>query len=282
MALEEGQVQIRDLVIGPGTPYRFVRGSHFNPLARSVRADQGGARAWGHGSWSGAEWAEQAAIPMRLVVMGVGTAGWLALHRQLLAAFAPSDVDLDLRFVLAGTEYLMRGRPRLVEPESRHVDGHTYVNAAFVALDPAIYSGSEHSVTLGLPSTVGGLTLPTTAPLTIGATVTSGRATIVNAGTQASGLRLRVDGPVAEPRVSALVAGVATTLRLWLTLGVGQWLDIDTAARTVYLNGTASRRGQASGGWPILPAGTPVEIAFDAAAYDPTALLTATWRDAWH
>jgi hypothetical protein len=80
MPLDEGQVQLRDLVIGPGTPYRFVRGSHFNPLSRSVRADQGGARVWNDGSWSGAEWAEQATIPMRLVVMAVGAGEWLALH----------------------------------------------------------------------------------------------------------------------------------------------------------------------------------------------------------
>lgn len=281
MALAEGQVQIRDLVIGPGTPYRFARGSHFNPLQRTVRADQGGARAWGHGSWSGAEWAEQVVIPMRLVVMGTGTAGWLTLFQQLLAAFAPSDEDLELRFMLAGTEYLMLGRPRMVDPEARHIDGHTYTQASFVCLDPTIYSGTEHQVVLGLPSTSGGLTLPATAPLTVPAVVTAGRATITNAGTKTAGLRLRVDGPVMEPRVSLLDATGTATLRLYLDLDAGQWLDADTAARTVYLNGTASRRGQAAGGWPVLQAGVG-ELAFDAAAYDPAAQLTVTWRDAWH
>jgi hypothetical protein len=281
MALADGQLQIRDLVIGPGTLFRFVRGQHFNPFTRAVRADQAGPRAWGHGGWSGAEWTEPVTLGMRLVVMGVGAAGWLDGMRQLLAAFAPSDTDLDLTFAVAGTEYLMRGRPRMVDPESRHIDGYTYVQAGFVCLDPSIYSATAHQVVLGLPSTTGGLTLPLTAPVSIAATVTSGRATITNAGTKDAGLTLRVDGPVVEPRISLLTDAGTTTLRLWLTLTAGQWVDIDTAARTVYLNGTASRRGQASGGWPVLPSGT-AELAFDASAYDPAAALTTTWRDTWH
>src|SRR5690606_27793991 len=88
----------------------------------------------------------------------------------------------------------------------------------------------------------GGLTVPFTIP----AQVSAGRATLVNAGTSDVGLRLRIDGPVVEPRVTLLTDQGTAVLRLNLTVGAGQWLDIDTAARTVYLNGVASRRGQAS------------------------------------
>lgn len=282
MPLQEGQVQLRDLVMGPGTPFRFV--THFNPLKRDVRADQGDARAWSDGRWSGAERAEQVTIPMRLVVMAVGAAGWMDLMQQLLATFAPSDDDLDLRFVVGGTEYLMRGRPRMVDPEARHIDGHTYTAAAFVALDPTIYSGVEHSVPLGLPSTSGGLSVPFSAPLSISARATSGRAKITNAGTKATALRLRIDGPVPEHRVSLLTPAGTAMVRLWMSLEVGQWLEIDTGKGQVYLNGTASRRGSTTPdgiGWPVLPKGTH-EIAFDAVSYDPAARLTVFWRDAWH
>jgi hypothetical protein len=281
MPLAEGQVQIRDLVIGPGTAFRFVKGQHFNPFSRSVRADQGGARAWADGSWSGAEWAEQIALPMRLVILASGAADYAARMHELLAAFAPASADLDLLFTLGGVEYLMRGRPRMVDPESRHVDGHTYVQAAWVCLDPAIYSATEHQAQTGLPSSTGGLTLPVTAPCTVDALTTSGRRTITNAGTRTTGLLLRVDGPVPEPRISLITDTGATTLRLFLTLEAGQWLDIDTAARTVYLNGTVSRRGQASGGWPTLPSGSS-EVSFAAGMHDPDALLTVAWRDTWH
>lgn len=279
MTLADGQVQVRSLVMGADTIYRFPE--HFNPYSRTVRADQGGQRAWNHGSWSGAEWTEEVVIPMRMYVMTTDPASYVAAQQDLAAAFAPSNTDLELRWAVAGTEYLMYGRPRMVNPEARRLDGGSYVSAAFVALDPRVYSGSTHSQQLMLPVTTGGLTFPVTFPITFPATVISGRATITNAGKAPTGLQLRIDGPVTEPRVSLLAGGVTSTLRLWLTLTSGQWLDIDTMARTVYINGTASRRGNASGDWPTLPSGM-AELAFDASVYNPSAQLTATWRDSWY
>lgn len=282
MALTEGQVQLRDLVMGPGTLYRFV--THFNPFVRNVRADQGGPRAWNDGAWSGAEWTEQVAIPMRLVILATGTAHYVALQQALSAAFAPSHDDLPLTFMVGGTEYVMFGRPRMVEPDARMIDGTTYVQAAFVALNPAVMSSVQHTSVLSLPLVSGGVTRPLTRPYTIAATVISGRALLTNAGKKTTGLILRVDGPVTTPRVSVLAGGVTTTLTVNLTLLADQWLDIDTAARTVYLNGTASRRGDASSSreeWPLLPPGTH-ELAFDASIYNALAQLTASWRDAWY
>lgn len=283
MTLADGQVQLRDLVFGAGAEIRFVGKNHFNPFSRAVRADQGGPRAWNHGNWSGAEFTEQVIIPMRLVIIGdeSGVTGWLARMRGLLAAFAPSHEDLELRFALDGAEYVMFGRPRLVDPEARMMDGTNYVQAAFVALDPVMYSGAEHVESVMLPIVTGGLEFPIQFPIQFTATTVAGRVNLTNAGTATVGLRLRIDGPVVEPRVTLLVDGVASTLRFNLTLTAGQWLDVDTAARTVYMNGTASRRGNAAGVWPLLPSGTH-ELAFDAAAYDAAAELTVTWRDGWH
>jgi hypothetical protein len=439
MPLAEGQFQVRGLVMGPGTPYRLMDDT--NTLTLNVRADQGGKRAWGHGGWSGAEWADEKVVPLRLLVDGGGTvAGLIAAQQQLAAAFAPvgdSAGDVELRYALGGAEYVLFGRPRMVEPETQLLGtGRMFARAAFVALDPHVYSADVHQVQLGLPSAVGGLLVPRgpalnsnpffeaaaapwtaigggtvsrstaeahegtasllltpdgvgtapearsenvpatvgvtyqgagwvkcavarnitvginwrdagavllssttaavpvaaatwtrvvvrgtapastaqaqllyamggtppgsnllwideaelrsengatvglTAPVTVGAVVTAGRTVLVNAGTAEVGLRLRIDGPVDQPRVSLLTGDGVTTLRLGLTVTTGQWVDVDTAARTVYLNGTASRRGQASGGWPVLPRGGG-EIAFDAVTYNPAAMLAVSWRDAW-
>ena len=254
--------------------------THFNPFVRAVRANEGDVRAWNNGAWSGAEFADALTIPMRIVALGQGAAGFLAAHQAIAAAFAPSSTDLELRFAVAGSEYVMYGRPRLVEPQPRNITGVAWYQAAFMALDPLIYSGTEHTQALVLPVASGGLTVPITVPITVAGTVISGRAPITNAGTATVGLRLRVDGPVISPRVSLLVGSVTSTLSFALTLGVGQWLDVDTARRTVYMNGTASRRGLTSGDWPMLPTGT-YELAFDASAYDAAAGLTVTWRDGW-
>lgn len=279
MPLTEGQVQVGSLVMGEGTSYRLLE---FNPWSRTVRADQGDKRAWNHGSWSGAEWQDEAVVPMLIRVLGIDAGSWLALHQQLAAAFAPSHEDIELRWVTGGTEFLLRGRPRMVDPRVRTLGrGQIVTKTGFVALNPTIYSGTLHSEVLTLPIVTGGLTVPLTAPFSIGATVVSGRTSVTNAGTATVGLTTRFDGPVVDPRVTVVANGVVTTLKVMVTLAAGQWLDVDTAARTVYLNGTASRRGNASGGWPVLPPGTH-DLAFDASAYDASAQLTASWRDAWH
>jgi hypothetical protein len=211
-----------------------------------------------------------------------GTARWLALHQQLAAAFAPSHVDIPLSFTVGSDAYMLYGRPRLVEPLAETAfRGWAICRAAFRALDPRVYSAAVHEVTLGLPSVVGGLEVPFTVPFSIGAVVTAGRASITNAGTAATGLVLRIDGPAQEPRISLVGPDSSVrVLRFLDDVDAGQWLEIRTRERVAYLNGTVSRRGRMTGDWPLLEPGTS-EIAFDAAVYDASALLTVTWQDAW-
>jgi hypothetical protein len=287
MPLGEGQVQIGDLVLGTGTPFRFV--THFNPFMRTVRADQGGPRAWQHGSWSGVEWQAEAVVTMNLVIMGNGTADYVARQQQLSAAFAAigdTGQDVSLGFMLGGTEYLMFGRPRMVEPGRRLTDGTVWANAAFVALDPRIYAGILSTTgAVTLPSYAGGLLVPLTVPFTIDSTLVGGAADLANTGTAPAGLSVRVDGPVSQPRVGVRQPDGTLQEIVFLAgfdLPAGQWIEIDTAARTALLNGLpqASVRGQAS--WemdpfPLLP-GTNV-LRFGASSGTGTA--TATYRSAW-
>ena len=66
------------------------------------------------------------------------------------------------------------------------------------------------------------------------------------------------------------------------TLQEGEFLVIDTDARSVLLQGTASRRSTMLPGsdwFALKPGATPV--LFRARDYAPAARLTAEWRDAW-
>lgn len=286
MPLMEGQFKVRDLIMGPGTRYEILRGT--NPFQRNVRADQGGARAWNHGSWSGVEWAAEVVVPMTIRVRGASSdvASWLAAHQTLTAAFAPvgeSAADAELRFMLGGTEFLMRGRPRMVEPDLTLINsGKSITQAAFVALDPFIYAGTETVAgPTGLPTFSGGLTVPVTAPFTVSGVLASGFLNLTNTGTAETPLSIRIDGPVQEPSVTLQrTDGITQALRFGFDLETGQWLDIDTGARTVMLNGASSRRGQTAGDFPILPAGTHV-LQFRAGEYNPTATVTVRFRSAW-
>jgi hypothetical protein len=283
MPLAEGQVQLRGLVLGPGTPYRLAE--HFNPWTLTVRAEQGGARPWAHGAWSGAEWREEIPIVIRLTTLGAGGAGWLALHQPLAAAWAPSDLDLELRFVVGGQEFVMFGRPRMLTPSPRHVDGHGRYELGFSCLDPTVYSGVEHVAgPVELPTQAGGLALPFTLPYTVAGQLVGGTAELVNAGTKPAPLRVRIDAPV--PRPGFVLQRPDSTLQrveVDLDLAAGQWLDIDTAAGTVLLNGlvTASQRGVTA--WdvdpePLLPGTTTFR--FTGADFD-AGVATPRWRDAW-
>lgn len=281
MPLAEGQVQIRGLVMGAGTDFETLRG--FNPWAIAARVDQSDARAWDHGSWSGAEWRDELVVPIPLRVRNQADrspGGWVSAHQQLMAAFAPSHTDIELRWCTGGVEYVMFGRPRVVDPEVDTAPaGWTVTRCAFAALDPRIYSGAETVESTGLPSSSGGLTWPVTWPQVWPAVVSSGRIQAYNAGGTATRPRLVINGPATDPRVT--LVGTGQVLAWDLELAAGQWLDVDTDRRTSLINGQVSRSGQmTSRQWFELPPGFS-EIAFDAATPNPDASLLVAYRSAW-
>jgi Siphovirus-type tail component, C-terminal domain len=292
-------VTLRGLVLpsdpAAGGPFVLLE---FNPFGRPVRAETETPRAWADGAWSGGEWNDAATIPLTVLVRAPnlqaarGTRFWLPHHQALAAAFAASADDVALEFTIAnpdrpvgGDTFLVYGRPRLLDPAaSTALRGWALARCAFRVLDPLVYSGGPDGLRqaqTGLPTQTGGLCTPVGAPLEVNATVVAGRVAVTSCGTAPTALELRIDGPCTEPRVSLVVAGQPTqVLRYHGALAAGQWLELNTRARTALLNGTVSRRGLMSGDWFLLPPG-PSELAFDAADYHPDAELTATWRDAW-
>lgn len=287
MALLEGQVQVRDLVMGPGTPYQVDR---FNPFNRTTRATATEGRAWNHGVWSGVEWANEKAVPMRILVSDTlgGMASWVDLDQQLAAAFHPIGEDVgevELRFTLGGREYVLFGRPRSVEPTSEHVGfGWSLTQAAFVALDPLIYSGELVQVATGLPTFEGGLPVPLTVPFTVDGVQVGGREPTENEGTAETGLFMRLDGPLQEPRVTLQRQdGTTPTLRFDIDIAAGQWLEVDTAAETVFLNGLpqSSQLGRTAGEFFLLPKGVSTLRFAHTGDHNETAQLTVSYRHAW-
>lgn len=283
--LDDEQWMIRGLMLGPGTVYRLM--DRTNPFLLSVRADQSEARPWDHGSWSGAEWANERPVPLQVLIDTDSLQEWLTARHALAAAFAPvgdAADQVELRFVLAGQEFVLFGRPRLIEPDMSLVAyGRAFFECRFAAQDPRIYSGALHTTgAVTLPGFSGGRTVPFTVPFSIDATISGGEATLVNAGNEATGLSVRIDGPVTWPRFTITHPDASTeTLQVRVSLADGQWLDIDTRARTVFANGSpaATRRGDAVGAFPLLKPGTST-LSYRAETTD-TGTLTATWRDAW-
>jgi hypothetical protein len=286
MPLTSGQVQVGDLVLGRGTIYTLT--TTFNPFRRTVRAPAAADRSWGHGGTSGAEWTDQPVVPLQVWVEAGGDwDAWLAARHEFAAAFAAVGAgagDVELRFRLGSRSYLMRGRPRMSEPSmDLAATGRGFIDAAFVATDPFIYTADVDEVQVGLPSFEGGLEVPLTVPFTVPGVMVNGRAELENVGTAEVGLQLRVDGPVSQPRVGLVRAdGISQVLRCLFDVAPGQWVEIDTRARSVLLNGLpqASRRGQVTGEFPLLPPGVST-VRFGAAEHNDTAVLTVGFRSGW-
>lgn len=147
-----------------------------------------------------------------------------------------------------------------------------------IASSPLKRSVNEYTTgQVELPSTSGGLTFPVTFPVTFSGVVTSGTAMLTNGGTADVGLVLRIEGPAPNPRITLTRGTDIQTLRVDVTVEAGQWLTIDTAARTVMLNDLVSRRGMVAGTFPILAPGTS-ELSWNCDSFEAAARLSATWR----
>jgi len=151
------------------------------------------------------------------------------------------------------------------------------VSLSLLAPDPRRYSTDESSTSTGLPQTSGGLSLPISLPVTIGATVSSGVLVAVNAGDVATPVRFAIAG-YCPPGATVTHLGTGQQLRFADEVPAGRVLEIDTAARTALMDGTASRT--VTGSWFYLQPGIN-EISFSASAYHPDAELTCTHRSAW-
>lgn len=156
------------------------------------------------------------------------------------------------------------------------VGGHASVSLSLVAPDPRRYSTFEASLGARLPATSGGLSLPLTPPLTVGATVISGSIQAINEGNLPTPATFTIYGPCAPATLTNLLTG--QQMKTIDAIPAGRTLVMDGATQEALLDGTAPRA--VSGAWFDIQPGLN-EIAFTATSYDPASLLEVTFRSAW-
>lgn len=147
------------------------------------------------------------------------------------------------------------------------------------ATDPRIYSNTLNTDITSLPTSAGGRTYPKTYPLVYGAVSTGGTISAVNSGSYSTPVQLRIDGPVTDPKITNTTTGDYLSFKI--TVDSGDYLLVDTATRTVLLNGTASRYSSldSSSRWFDLEPGTN-QLDYSAITFS-SSTLTASWRSAW-
>lgn len=282
-------LELRGLLMGAGTPYPFadkpIEG--FGALAyRGEPLDRAGA----HGQ-----------LPPRQLLSGrvLRWALWLfaddagndaeALLADLAAAAAPVDPDLDgddvldLTIRLGGDRtYLARGVVTRTNSDLAYLPQATpLVDVEFVATDPRFYNAELNEATAPQAETTGGLDLPHGFPHGFGS-ATSGSLDLDNAGNFATPPVVTITagaGGLSNPSYS-LDDGV-NRIDLVIELAEGDELTIDHGARTILLNGSASRAtalDRSTSSWFDLPPGVS-SLSFTASGGEGD--LAVSWRDAW-
>lgn len=223
----------------------------------------------------------------KMLIVGTSAADLRARLDAVQTAWLPSSDNLPLVVMLLGEKRRRYGRPRRfeVEPKLATYFSTQGIYAAVVlfqfdALDPFVYSDTEHSVAIGL-SVPGGFTAPFTAPFTLTAG-SGGVGSVVNAGTVPAPWTGRLDGPLTNPAI--IHQGQSRTLDFdvngGLTLGASEFLLLDSRARSALLNGTADRRNTLDLGsrwFDLDPGSNAIALAADSGSGS----FTISWRDAY-
>lgn len=230
-------------------------------------------RSADHGGWAGQAFYAPRAIELTGAIVAADWATCGAAIDQLMAAIPLGMTD----WLVVDEGY--RSLQALVrqdgDPIIARSDGWARFSISLVAPDPRRYSSTQVTASTGLPVTSGGLSLPITLPLVIGATTASGRLVVTNDGNMPTRPVFAVAGPCPPFAISH---GSGRRLAAPEAVGAGRTLYIDVDKRMALLDGTALRI--ITGSWFDLDPGVN-EIQFSAATFDASAQMTISYRSAW-
>ncbi|CAM5699624.1 Phage tail protein OS=Streptomyces aurantiogriseus OX=66870 GN=GCM10010251_13330 PE=4 SV=1 [Streptomyces aurantiogriseus] len=280
-------MQWAGLLMGPGTPYEIDRAglSGWEDLPEYDASDADHPTA--HGAWPGARYAKPRRIggTVWAVPPQDDTASALAATRALRQALLLGDSERWLAVRLHGETLAVRARVSqrvLAADRTYTTQGVSRASVQWYATDPRRYSVTEQTAVTGAPQPETGLTWPLTWPLYWGQTASTGDVNADNTGSAPTHPVIAFTGPCTNPTVTDRASG--RRLRYQIVLTPGDELVVDTAAGTVTLNGTASRRNTAAADSSPeeLFAFEPgrAQLAFRPDTHDPGARMTVRWRAA--
>ncbi|MGW2497289.1 phage distal tail protein [Streptomyces pseudogriseolus] len=298
-----GHVQYGDLLLGPGTPYRWrdMTGWEELPALDSGTVPRAGA----HGSLPGLLLAQPRRIGMDPLIIRAPASSIGAVVAALNAGTVPVEDEqpfvawLDERGPLLAYARAVR---RAV-PTGKGYRVGVIVGGAieWEATDPRRYEVAERTATATLPAAEPGLDWGVSGAvedgldwnvagaaeggLAFGEPGSTGALLAVNEGDAPSHPVVEFRGPVTRPALTNLATG--DVLEYDIPLAAGDVLTVDTRAGTVQLNSAASRIYTATArSVPeqtfTLACGT-TNLTFRAApgSTDPAASVTVRWRSAY-
>ena len=232
-------------------------------------------RAGQDGGWLMPSYLAARVIGMTVAIDGTESGEGLPLVRELIGALPVRGIVTELTITdeerSLSAWVLREGDPLVKRSGVRHL-----VSLSMVAPDPRRYGASAFVGTQLRRAASGGLVLPVTVPVSLGAMSSSGRVTVVNEGDTSAPALLLVVGPLPSGfTVTHLESSRALTSAD--PLQEGRTLLVDLATRTARQDDVAR---VVTGSWFELAPGVNT-IDFTAPVYDSTASLFVTYRSAW-
>jgi len=230
------QVELNGLLMGGLTNFPFVA---FDPWAAPVVRSGSQARpARSKGSFPGIDDYGERMVEAELRIAGTTYADVQASRRLLAAAWKlPASGTVPLIWMEDdGVKYRVDGKPNLADPR---VQPNIPTKAMFVASDPRIYNNTLVQVTAPFPTSSGGLLFSAAAPFVFGTGGTGGSLDCPNNGNIETPYVVVFTGPLVAPTIEHTAQ--AKILAFTGTLAAGESLVVDSASRTVLLNGVSSR-----------------------------------------
>ncbi|MFE5482087.1 phage distal tail protein [Streptomyces sp. NPDC056527] len=281
---QDGQIQWAGLLIGPGTPFAVDRSglTGWEDLPEYDASDA--ERPTSHGAWPGSRYAKPRKVGGTIVLMPEWNQAPDAI-RALRQALALLDEERWLTVRLHGELLTVRARiaQRVIPADQGFAtQGSSKMSIQWLAADPRRYVVNEETATTTAPQPESGLTWPLTWPLDWGQATSTGDAVAVNSGSAPTHPVIVFRGPCSMPTVTERTS--RRRLRYAIDLAAGDQLVVDTAAGTVTLNNTASRRHTAMADsspeelFLLEPGRTELAFRPDGATKD--ALMTVRWRSA--
>lgn len=150
-----------------------------------------------------------------------------------------------------------------------------------IAVDPRIYSQTEYTKTVYIPSAEGGRTYDKTYSKSYGVVQTGGKIVCLNSGNFPCLPLIKMYGPLTNPRIRNNDDS-AKEIQVNIEVAVGDYLEIDFEEKTIMLNGTASRYNylDTDSEWWKLNSGNN-EIEFRDGGGDTDAYAQIIYRYGW-
>lgn len=247
----------RDLTLATGrdAPYRIhtLEGWEDRPPARYDKQP----RSRGHGTHRSTLYSDERTVTVEGWCHSAEERDELLFGLQAVGAYAEDDDTEPLTVTAAGRTLWAGGQ--LLEARPMLTRGQWGIGRFGWLLqwrcpDPLRYGAARTSEPVGLPTAGGGLTYPLSYPLSYGAAGSTGRVTLTNAGTAPAPVVLAVRGDLPG---GVELSSAATGERLTYVAPIpgAQVVEFDTAAGTVLVEGTSSRRAALTAAdWLHVPA----------------------------